>query len=126
MEKEDLQRIPDVARVLAVGSCKGGVGKTTVSVNLALALSADGFRVGLFDADLYGPNVPAMLGVRSHETRFPMVGMKKGKPVYHFIPVARADSKPYIHPLEKYGLKVKNTIQFHFYDSFETIPSRPS
>jgi ATP-binding protein involved in chromosome partitioning len=57
-------RIPGVAHVLAVASGKGGVGKTTVAVNLALALHQEGIRVGLFDADLYGPNVPLMFGVR--------------------------------------------------------------
>ncbi|HEU5086297.1 MAG TPA: Mrp/NBP35 family ATP-binding protein [Roseiflexaceae bacterium] len=58
-------RIPGVTRVLAVGSGKGGVGKTTVSVNLAVALARLGRRVGLLDADIYGPNVPRMLGVTS-------------------------------------------------------------
>src|SRR5438045_8716222 len=58
------QPIPNVARILAVASGKGGVGKTTVTVNLALALAMDGARVGLFDADVYGPNVPLMLGAR--------------------------------------------------------------
>lgn len=50
--------------VIAVASGKGGVGKSTVAVNLALALRADGRRVGLVDADLYGPDVPRMLGLR--------------------------------------------------------------
>jgi len=53
-----------IKNVVAVGSGKGGVGKTTVSVNLAVALARDGARVGLLDADIYGPNVPLMLGVR--------------------------------------------------------------
>lgn len=54
--------LPGVANIVAVGSGKGGVGKTTVAVNLAIALTKLGFRVGLIDADVYGPNVPLMLG----------------------------------------------------------------
>jgi ATP-binding protein involved in chromosome partitioning len=55
--------IPGVRNLIAVGSGKGGVGKTTVSVNLALAMARLGHKVGLLDADVYGPNVPLMLGV---------------------------------------------------------------
>lgn len=50
--------------VIAVAGGKGGVGKTTVAVNLALALTAQGYRTGLVDADLYGPDVPRMMGLR--------------------------------------------------------------
>lgn len=56
--------IPGVSRVIAVASGKGGVGKSTVAVNFALALRALGYRVGLLDADVYGPSVPLMLGLR--------------------------------------------------------------
>ena len=56
------QPIPGVKNLVAVASGKGGVGKTTVAVNLALALAKLGHRVGLLDADVYGPNVPIMLG----------------------------------------------------------------
>src|SRR3984885_5151381 len=54
--------LPGVSKIIAVGSGKGGVGKTTVAVNLAIALSKLGQRVGLIDADIYGPNVPLMMG----------------------------------------------------------------
>ncbi len=55
--------VPGVKNVIAVGAGKGGVGKTTVSVNLACALAGHGSRVGLLDGDIYGPNVPIMLGI---------------------------------------------------------------
>jgi ATP-binding protein involved in chromosome partitioning len=54
--------LPGISKIVAIGSGKGGVGKTTVAVNLAIALSQLGQRVGLIDADIYGPNVPLMMG----------------------------------------------------------------
>lgn len=59
------QPLPGVSNIIAVGSGKGGVGKTTLSVNLALALAKMGYKVGLLDADVYGPNVPLMLGTNA-------------------------------------------------------------
>ncbi len=60
---ETPQRLPGIQYLVAVGSGKGGVGKTTVAVNVAIALAKQGHRVGLMDADIYGPNVPLMMGV---------------------------------------------------------------
>ncbi len=76
--------IPGVRHLVAVGSGKGGVGKTTVSVNLAIALAKLGRKVGLLDADVYGPNVPLMMGVQ--ET-----------------PRGQGDR---IGPIERYGVKL--------------------
>ncbi len=56
--------VPGVRNIIAVGAGKGGVGKTTVAVNLAVALARHGSRVGIIDGDIYGPNVPIMLGVQ--------------------------------------------------------------
>ena len=79
------QPLPGVDAIIAVGSGKGGVGKTTLSVNLAVALAKMGHKVGLLDADVYGPNVPLMLGVNAQPK---MAGENR------------------IEPLEAFGLKV--------------------
>lgn len=79
--------LPGIKNVIAVASGKGGVGKSTVCVNLAVALSKAGARVGLMDADIYGPNVPLMMGIPPDEK-----------------PGVTPDEK--LIPIEKFGLKV--------------------
>jgi ATP-binding protein involved in chromosome partitioning len=72
------QALPGIKHVVAVGSGKGGVGKTTVAVNLSVTLARLGYKVGLIDADIYGPNVPTMLG----QTRQPnIVGENRMEPL---------------------------------------------
>jgi len=78
------QQIEGVEHLIAVGSGKGGVGKTTVAVNLAVAMAGKGYKVGLMDADVYGPNVPRMMGVNGAPSA---VGEK-------------------LQPLDKNGIKV--------------------
>jgi len=87
--------LPGVKHVLVVASGKGGVGKTTVTVNLAFALQRAGASVGIFDADIYGPNVPLMLGVHRQKT-------SKGYATL----ARRKNAPPYIPPLQRYGLKI--------------------
>jgi ATP-binding protein involved in chromosome partitioning len=76
--------VPGVAAIIAVASGKGGVGKSTTAVNLALGLAAEGLKVGILDADIYGPSMPRLLGIR-------------GRP-------ETVDGK-ILKPMEKYGLK---------------------
>ena len=80
-----VQLLPNVKNIVAVASGKGGVGKSTTAVNLALALAAEGARVGVLDADIYGPSIPMMMGI-------------SGKP-------ESADGKT-MEPLENHGVQV--------------------
>ncbi len=88
-EEEPENIIPGVKNVIAVASGKGGVGKTTVAVNLAIALAKAGNKVGLVDADIFGPSVPKMLGAVDFKPE-----------------VVRINGAERITPLEKYGIKV--------------------
>lgn len=77
----DRGRLPGVARIVAVGSGKGGVGKSTVAANLAIALRLSGLRVGLMDADMYGPSIPMILGIEDGAHRIQMSDDKKILPL---------------------------------------------
>jgi ATP-binding protein involved in chromosome partitioning len=79
------KRVPGVKKIVAVASGKGGVGKSTVAVNLACALARTGLKVGLMDCDIYGPSVPLMMGVRERPT---------------------ASDEDHINPLANYGVKL--------------------
>lgn len=81
--------LPDVKNIIAVGSGKGGVGKSTVSTNLAIALAKTGAKVGYLDADIYGPSAPLMFGMQGER---PMMREVNGKGM--------------IEPLERFGVKV--------------------
>jgi ATP-binding protein involved in chromosome partitioning len=87
--KDPNTTLPNVKNIIVVASGKGGVGKSTVAANLALALSQDGAKVGLMDADIYGPSVPIMFGVRGER---PMMVNVAGKGM--------------IMPMEKFGIKL--------------------
>lgn len=87
--KDSKAVLPGVKNIIAVVSGKGGVGKSTVAVNLALGLAAEGARVGLLDADIYGPSVPIMLGLRGERPMMQQVG-----------------DKGMIVPMERFGIKI--------------------
>ena len=85
----DLEQVKDVRHIIGIASGKGGVGKSTVAVNLAVALARMGYKVGLADADVYGPSVPVMTGTEGHVPEA----------------VEDEDGRQWILPAEKFGVK---------------------
>jgi len=86
---DDLPVLPNVKNIIAVASGKGGVGKSTVTSNLAVALSKTGAKVGIIDADIFGPSIPTMFGCEDAQPTINVV-----------------DGKNWIIPIEKYGVKL--------------------
>ncbi len=87
-----MRTLTGVKNIIAVSSGKGGVGKTTIAVNLAIALARKGFSVGLLDADVFGPSVPRMVGAEDYKPD-----------------VFRMNDTDMIVPLTRYGVKVLST-----------------
>lgn len=81
--------LPGVKNIIGISSGKGGVGKSTVAVNVAIALASKGYKVGLLDADIFGPSMPRMFGVED-------------EPIY----MVNREGRDWIEPIEKYGVKM--------------------
>ena len=88
-KSKPLSILPNVKNIIAVSSGKGGVGKSTISSNLAIALASLGYKVGLLDADIHGPSIPKMFGVEDARPE-----------------VEEIDGRHIITPIEKYGVKI--------------------
>ena len=88
-KKEPRPILPGVKNIIGISSGKGGVGKSTVAANVAIALAAKGYKVGLLDADIFGPSMPRMFGVED-------------EPLY----MINKEGKDWIEPIEKYGVKM--------------------
>ena len=86
---ENLPILTNVKNIIAVASGKGGVGKSTVTSNLAVALAKTGAKVGIVDADIFGPSMPTMFGCEGEQPT-----------------VKKVDDKTWIVPIEKYGVKI--------------------
>ena len=86
LTQQEPEMLPEVKNIIAVASGKGGVGKSTVSANLALALAQTGAKVGLLDADIYGPTIPTLMGIKN--------------------PQVRQSEDHFLVPLEQYGVKI--------------------
>jgi ATP-binding protein involved in chromosome partitioning len=116
----DRRALPGVAHVLAVGAGKGGVGKSTIAANLAIALAQTGAKVGLLDGDIYGPNLPRMLGehrqpeqregkiipLDAHGIRFMSIGLlvPQGESVVWRGPMLHGALKSFLHDVDWSGL----------------------
>lgn len=91
-QKAEAEMFPGIKNIIAVSSGKGGVGKSTVAVNVAIALARRNYRVGLLDADVFGPSVPMMFDAEDYKPE-----------------VRRSNGRDLISPLEKYGVKILST-----------------
>ena len=88
-KKSEPRILPGVKNIIGISSGKGGVGKSTVAANVAIALAAKGYKVGLLDADIFGPSIPKMFGVEDEE-----------------IYMINQEDRDWIEPIEKYGVKM--------------------
>lgn len=89
LPQQPARLLPGVKNIIGVSSGKGGVGKSTVAANLAVALAQAGYRVGLLDADIFGPSVPKMFGVEDEQ-----------------LYIEQVDGRDLIVPVEKFGVKL--------------------